>query len=211
MVEHERSDEELMDLLKEQFQFLKASCAAYDDGFINESKRLSVVIRLLLHDTGNSTSLLKHLDSKNINFIDTSLPLNRNNLLSHQGLTIIAAGSEGATYVPRCLAPPSPAVGPPKDLDFDSWWNGVVLIDQNRTEFTRRDLVLTLSNKEGGAHVDPKLDLRFAALIKNYSMGWVFTSPDKEEPIHSIELASIRQIAYEVINSLEKRFPKLYG
>jgi hypothetical protein len=206
---HQRSREELLDHLKDQVQFLQASCAAYDNGFHSEAKRMAVVIRILLHDTSRSVSLLKQLDSKRIRFLDTALPVIKGNLISHQGLTMIRAGSDGAIYVPRCLAPPNPIVGPPKPRGFGTWWNAVVVIDQSRTKFTRKDLVLTLSNKEGGAHVDPALDSRFAALIKEHSMGWMFESADKDEPIEAIELASVRQIAQEVFMSLERAFPDL--
>jgi hypothetical protein len=151
------------------------------------------------------------LDSKKIKFLDTAPPVIKGNLVSHQGLTMIRAGADGAIYVPRCLAPPSPVAGPPKPRGFGAWWNAVVIIDQNRAKFTRKDLVLTLSNKEGGAHVDPELDSRFAALIKDHSMGWTFESTDKEEPIEAIELASVRQIAHEVLLTLDTAFPNLLG
>ena len=48
--------------LKEQIQFLLKSCQSYDEGFFSEAKRLAVVIRVLLHDTKDSYSLLTLLN-----------------------------------------------------------------------------------------------------------------------------------------------------
>ncbi len=205
-----QSREDLFDHLQDQMHFLQASCSSYDEGSINESKRLAVVIRVLVHDTSKSKSLLNQLDMKSLQYLDTSLPIIPGNLVSHQGLTMIRLGSEGSTFVPRCLAPPRPDIGPPRPLPFDDWWNAIVLIDQQRIEFTRKDLVLTLSNKEGGAHVDPRLDSDYVALTRHHSMGWRYSSLDRDEPIEPIELASVRQIAYEIIISLESSFPELF-
>jgi len=205
-----RTNNELMEFLSEQIHFLKESCVSYDKGMTGEAKRLAVVIRVLLHDTSHSISLLNQLDSKNILFFDTSIPFNTENLLSHQGLTMIINGPDGAEYIPRCLAPPRPELSPQKQLEFEKWWKGTVLIDKERNEFSRKDLVLNLCDKEGGAHVDPKLDPRFAKLTRDHSMGWVYVTTEKKEPIEPIELASIRQIAHEILLSLEKDFPALF-
>ena len=47
--------------LGRQLQFLHQSCASYDGGFFDEAIRMATVMRVLLHDTKHSTSLLKHL------------------------------------------------------------------------------------------------------------------------------------------------------
>ena len=49
-----------------QLGFLWRSCQAYDEGHIDEAVRIATVIRVLIHDTQASTSLLKHLDAENI-------------------------------------------------------------------------------------------------------------------------------------------------
>ena len=53
-----QTEEELKSHLKEQIQFLLKSAQSYDEGFTSEAKRLAVVIRVLLHDTKKSKSLL---------------------------------------------------------------------------------------------------------------------------------------------------------
>ena len=56
-----QSQEALQDHLTEQIGFLLRSAESYDNGFTDEAKRLAVTIRVLVHDTGKSTSLLKQL------------------------------------------------------------------------------------------------------------------------------------------------------
>ncbi len=55
--------------LKEQIAFLKASAQSYDKGFLGEAKRLAVTVRVLIHDTVASPSLLRQLDLKHISFM----------------------------------------------------------------------------------------------------------------------------------------------
>ena len=56
MTKYTLTQEELLDHLKEQVAFMKQSATSYDKGFDDEAKRLAVVIRVLVHDTQNSTS-----------------------------------------------------------------------------------------------------------------------------------------------------------
>ena len=200
---------ELLAFLVEQVAFLKRSAAAYDEGFKSEAKRLGVVVRVLVHDTGQSRSLLSLVRKKTIRFLDTSVPPNPRNLLSHQGLTLMSLGPSGAEYVPRCLAPPNPMLPPPRWVGIIDWWRGVVLLDEAKRAFSRKDLVLALANKEGGAHVDTRLDAQYAALSRHFSMGWWFSTESSTEPVADIELACVRQIAHEVIASLERAFPAI--
>jgi hypothetical protein len=73
MVKVKLTEEELKSKLKEQIHLLKNSTKLYDDGCIIEAYNMSIRIRLLLHDTRNSSSLLNQLNKKNILFYDTSL------------------------------------------------------------------------------------------------------------------------------------------
>jgi hypothetical protein len=50
--------------LAEQLRFLASSGRAFDQGELSESKRIALVIRVLVHDTGASHSLLAQLGIK---------------------------------------------------------------------------------------------------------------------------------------------------
>ena len=196
--------------LQEQISFLQASADAYDAGFKGESKRLAVVIRVLLHDTTNSRSLMSLLGIKTMNFLDTSYDYDPRNLVSFAGLVMIRKFPGGAEFVPRCKLPPKPKGEPMKFVPFDDWWNKVVVVDNQNNKFRRCDLVLTLSNKTGGAHVDPRLDAQYIALTKNNTLGWRYWDRNGEGDIVPVELASVRQIAHEVLLSLKNVFPQYF-
>lgn len=69
-----QNQDALLNHLKEQIFFLQASSSSYDRGFMSEAKRLAVVIRVLVHDTPKSQSLLSQMDKKGIPFLTQPLP-----------------------------------------------------------------------------------------------------------------------------------------
>jgi hypothetical protein len=212
MTKYTLTQEELLDHLKEQIAFMKQSAASYDKGFEDEAKRLAVVIRVLVHDTQNSTSLLTLMNRKNIKFYDSTIPYYPENLAPYNGLIMMRMSTqEGASYeAPLDDGPPTRSKT--KKMPFDMWWgNMIVLKDQNGKTFTRKDLVLTVANKEGGAHIDPKLDQAYANLSRFHSLGWKFFRNKVEEDFkNSPVLPSVRQIAHEVLKTLRDEFPELF-
>lgn len=204
----QQSDVDLQAHYDEQIKFMEASSSSYDAGFKGESKRLAVVIRTLVHDTTNSKSLLSQLGKKNIGFIDTSKEYNPHNLLAHFGLVAmrmsIGGDKPGATYVPLLDDVP---FGTVKTVPFAKWWNQIIFAFK-RNIITRKELVLTVANQDGGAHVDPKLDDKYLELSRRNALGWTFTGPNvSKEPLKGAELASVRQIAHELLMSLKKSVP----
>ena len=63
MTSHPR-DRDLEADLAEQLQFLASSSRAFDQGDLAEAKRIALVIRVLVHDTAMSHSLLAQLGIK---------------------------------------------------------------------------------------------------------------------------------------------------
>lgn len=73
MARHRQTDLELMQHLYEQMGFLRRSAEHYDAGDFSESKRLATTLRLLLHDTQKSSSLLMQLGlTAKLRFVDTA-------------------------------------------------------------------------------------------------------------------------------------------
>jgi len=70
---------ELQEHLNEQLEFIERSAISFDNGFEGEIKRLAVSVRVLIHDTAKSTSLLTLIGQKNVDFVDTSIPFDENN------------------------------------------------------------------------------------------------------------------------------------
>ena len=92
--------------------------------------------------------------------------------------------------------------------------NKIVLKDFAGNTFTRCKLIKTLADKEGGAHVDPKLDEDYVNLIKNNSMGLKYVTHrggiTRETEMGNPVLHSLRQIAHEVTITLRDEFQELF-
>lgn len=109
-------------------------------------------------------------------------------------------GISKAKYIPRL---DDDQRSPTKKVRFEDWWNKIVLDDKNGNILTREKLVLAVANKDGGAHVDPKLDETYANIKRYHSLRvWFVSNKGKEDIASKVELASIRQIAHEVLKSL---------
>lgn len=204
MTDHQQSEKELKAHLDEQISFLEVSANAYDSGFEGEAKRLAVALRVLLHDTRKSTSLLGQLGLKSGQFMDTSWPIQPGNVTSHSGLIVTAMDSSGAQYVAFL----DDGIGPPTLRSFDDWWESPVFVDSQKRSLSRKDLVLTVANQDGGAHVDPALDRKYADLSRNNSLGWNYSDGSREEPMGGPEKAALRQVCHEVLKTLLPGYQK---
>lgn len=198
-----RTQGELEELLQEQIQFLESSAEAFDKGFEGEAKRLAVTIRVLLHDTKNSHSLLSQLGKKDISLWDTALPNDPDNELPHGGLIYIAKIGKETKYFPML-----DDVLKMQPIPFEDWWKASVFMDDQKATLSRRDLILTAADQDGGAHVDPKLNETYARLGKENSLGWIARDPEGPKPVLGPERAAIRQVAHEVIKSLKPGYEK---
>lgn len=214
---------------EEQIGFLRSSSEAYDAGKEPEAKRLSVNLRVLVHDTGRSVSLLRHLNIKDeLQFVDTAppppppgvIPIFNGGLC--QARKTFGEGSKTQIVPVLDMDPERNAM--PRQC-FADWWETPVLHDHEGNAFTRKEFVLAVADQDGGAHVDAQLEPAYEALTRGNSMrmttstettedGWEVlmggtfgggVEPQVEPPTHgeplenSIALASIRQIAHEML------------
>ena len=198
----EQTLDDLLRHLNEQVRFLKNSANAFDRGFEGEAKRMAVVIRVLVYESSNSRSLLGQLNLLKIPFYDTVGQCNLDNVLTFHGLVQIELRPDGAAYrAPLDDRPPHKL----KWVSFLDWWKKIVFVDDSANSMSRQQLILAIANKDGGAHVDPKLDSVYAALSRANSMKWLFDDGMGPRPLQSkIELVSVRQITHEVLRTLER-------
>ena len=217
MTKISQTQDELLGHLAEQIIFLINSSKSFDNGFECEAKRIATTIRVLLYDNPNpksdSRSLLKQLDKKNIGFYDTASDINLDlrGRIPQWGLLVISLRS-GQYVAPLDNLPPDRLKK--GKVSFDEWWNKIILKDYTGNTFTRCKLIKTLADKEGGAHVDPKLEEDYVNLIKNNSMGITYETRragiTRERAMGNPVLHSVRQIAHEVIKTLRDEFPNLF-
>jgi hypothetical protein len=84
-----------------------------------------------------------------------------------------------------------------------------VFVGQERRVLTRKGLVLTAANQDGGAHVDPALDETYDKLSRKNALGFVPVDNGVARPMEGPERAAIRQIAHEVLKTLRPNYAKM--
>jgi len=205
--EYIQSKDELQQHLKDTVQALELSSNSFDEGREGEAKRLAAAIRVLVHDTDSSKSLLGQLGQRAINFYDTSIPRHPKEILTYSGIIGMDFTRQGVKYLaPLDFLPPK---SPPRWISFEEWWNGIIFVDRKDNKTSRKDLILAVANKDGGAHVDPVLNEKYADLSRRNSLAWRFSSVRGDAPLEGPEKATIRQIAHEVLKSLNPEMPAM--
>ena len=203
----QRPKDELKRELTEQLQLLRLSCEAFDRGIEAVGKHIALSIRVLIHQHGQSKALLDQLKIRPDYFLDSAGTLLAENLLTEFPLLFmeISTGGHGR-YLPKVAAGTSPE--PMRPLRFPDWWNNPVLRDKKRRIFSRKDLVLHVVDTDGGAHVDPELDQAYMEISRNNSLGWLLTSGDIKKALDGRpELACMRQIAHEILSTIQRYVP----
>ena len=186
--------------LKKQLGFLERSCQLYDHGYIDEGVRIATVIRVLVHNTNASTSLLKHLNATTINMLSTTFEPSPQTV-SFIGMGMMKVGGDESSYFPQLGNSPINELIP-----LSKWWNQVVMVIGKEQRISRKEIVLAAANKDGGAHVDSKLTKNYEALSKDGAAGYFGNSScgkQSEKAITNAHLVSLRQMAYEMFNSQE--------
>jgi hypothetical protein len=198
--------QELENHLKNQLRFIQTSAEAFDRGDIAEAARLATTIRVLVHDTNTSHSLLGQLGLKDqLRFVDTAIEPRAGNVASTNGLGIMWLTASGQAGFRAPLNDLPPSRNQNRTSPFDEWWNVPVIIDSTRTAFSRKDLVLAMAHKEGGAHVDAEINAAYEALSRSGSLGWIITDATGDRRLlESPVPASVRQVAYEISETLAR-------
>jgi len=186
--------------LKRQLNYLERSCTSYDEGYHDESIRIATVIRVLTHDTKSSTSLLKYLRATSVNILSTTLEPSPETTY-YVGMGMVNMVGQESSFVPTL------GNGPPINdyLPVTSWLEGVVyVLDGHR--ISRKIIILTAANKDGGAHVDKKLTEEYELLKRECGIGKLIYHENgnhTEQLLDNAHYVSLRQMAYEILNSPE--------
>jgi hypothetical protein len=183
--------------LQRQLRFLARSCASFDAGFSDEAVRVATVIRVLVHQTKASTSLLKLLKATTIDLLSTTEDA-APNVLHKMSMGTISVGSDGVQYFPTLGDGGFATLVP-----VSKWWDQVVIIT-DRVRISRRKIVLAAANQDGGAHVDAKLDQEYRALSEVGFAGTGFRTAEGTSSRIALEGTHhicLRQMGYELLNS----------
>jgi hypothetical protein len=183
--------------LEDQLELLEYYADLYDSGKVVAAKPIATAVRVLLHDTRNSHSLLSQLDRKHIEFYDTTGP--EKNLLKSDGVRMgriygLVGAATNNKFIPLLDEPPP---GYKKWVPFNAYWNRVVFVDSKNNSFTRNEIILAVANQDGGAHVDPALDKKYVLLSRNNSLAIKSGHEGNLKPVEGVETAAVRQIGHE--------------
>lgn len=190
---YKKSRSDYLDELNDQLRSLELLTHAYDRGDTGHYRQMSNCLRLFFHTKGRTKSLLNRLTANTISMYDSSTPFKPDNLISHFGLVCIGFANGNKTYKPKCQLPPNP-FNPGKWVAFVDWWNNTVYTDYRKGTLTRRDLILSTCEQDGGTHSDESLtDEAYVRLTRN---------PDGDIILGNIH-TFIRQISFETTESIK--------
>jgi hypothetical protein len=182
--------------LKRHLGFIYRSCELYDNGIDEEAIRIGTSLRVLFHDRGQSVSLLTHLHAKGlIRLLTTVKPHMPTPGGSYDGLTVLGPNKYRMT---------SPALGEGGFRDFvpvSKWWEQVVFAGSGSV-MARCDVILTSTNKDGGAHIDSNVGPDGQALMEGvfWTDGVMGGRPVDLGNSHFLAL---RQFGFEILESNE--------
>jgi hypothetical protein len=208
-------DPKLEAALGEQITLLKRSVKYFLGGDLTEVLRIATILRVLAHQTTRSHALLQQIDP------DWQQWKIRDNA---QLRSLMKPIGDRVTDVEFYYAAqfrvhsktgdfrPYGELGAPSyfETTLGEWWQAetaVIHEEAIHAVFTRRQLVLTLANKEGGAHVDISgLSADYEALISDSKIkvvvnGIAFSAPNIARTI-------VGKSGLEMLWCLEKQFPQ---
>lgn len=199
-----RNPEEVKSALFIQCLALRASCEAYDKGEWWEALRLATSVYIIVHDGGrNSQSLLKQLGLRGrMRFISTAFQYSPGNVLRETHLVATRIYGDGrAEYRPKLGDGPTEE----RAIQFSDWWDKELIFRDGSHRLTRKRLVFVLRSQEGGAHFDPEIrDPNYLQFAKEQLTTPRVIFGDTSRPILGAEIASMRQIAWELLESIKR-------
>lgn len=192
--------QELKDYLNEILGFMNSSAASFDNNCVGEARRLAACIRILVEDTGNVRSILSQLGLKTLFFYDDAPDYNHALGLPFSGLAVVTLGGKVHKYAPRL---DNNVRSKTKKVTFEQWWHKPAIVDEgNKRSLTREDITLAVASSNIG-EINPQITGAFEKLLRKEPQSWISGSTSVPIDMIDIQYASLRQIAFELLNSLE--------
>ena len=186
---------ELIDYLRRELNFLWYASRIFDEGYEEIAVKMAVSVRILMHDTRQSTSLFTQLEApvQVLSTVPTYPPIGQAFLFVG---TLSSVG--GAKQVPILDGHQNQH----HLLPWQEWWTEPVYALRELGHFSRRDLVLPAANKDGGAHVDlNKIPESYDVLRKGVARRPGTETNDDAPELTNNQYPDLRQIAHELLRS----------
>jgi len=163
---------------------------------------MATVAYILFHDGGKrNISLLTQMKQRDkLKYLSTADEIHPNNLLRSECLVMMQIGSEGGRYIPKLGNSHRR-----ENVSFRKWWEREPIVQSGKgnasaSSLTRKRLVYALRNKDGGAHFDPIVEDQDYMAAQEST--WIVHHNGKEEGLLRLETTSMRQIAFEILETL---------
>ncbi len=199
----QKSKDEILVALKNQILALVASSNSFDAGNAWEAARIAAIVHILVHDSGRTKSLLTQLGVRGSARFVSSGSLHRpGNLLRHEQLIAFRLDASGGKYIPLLSSGPHQS----RDVQFHTWWEKEHIFAYPKGNYlTRKRLVFSMRNQDGGAHSDTALtDAEYARLSRTEKDNWIISIGGGEERVTGAHLAAMRQIGWEIEQTIDR-------
>jgi hypothetical protein len=194
--------------LEEQRHLLRAAIAAMGDGDLVQALHVATIIRILVHEAG-SKPLLKNIDPNylelpvldrimeppkdhggGVKSITFTCPISAK-ISAPAGTVALITELESSAYVPSKLG---------------TWWDtNPCMVLPALGPFFRRELILGLANKEGGAHVDADIPKRYQMVLDSQFVHFKMNETDLGALNFSRLVAG--KAGVELLDCMDKNFP----
>jgi hypothetical protein len=194
----------IQEKLEEQRHLLQKSIKDVAAGDLIETIRVASIIRVLVHETGSSKPLLKQLTQDYLQLEVLDYPLRESSpppgmvALAVMRLPIsISFKAQGVFLNPNLADGHVPTI-------LGRWWARPALVLPGLGGFSRKEVVLGLVNKEGGAHVDTTIDRKYQQLL-SYKSVQIENSEQSLTPLNLSRFMAA-QAGVELLDCLQRNF-----
>jgi hypothetical protein len=194
--------------LEEQRHLLRTAITGMGAGDLVQALHVATIIRTLVHEAG-SKPLLKNIDPNYLELpiLDRIMEPPKDHGGGVKSITftcpISAKISAPAGTVALITELESPAYAP---SNLGRWWDGnPCMVLPALGPFFRRELILGLANKEGGAHVDADIPKRYQMVLESQFVH--FKMNDTDLGALNISRLVAGKAGVELLDCLGKNFP----
>jgi hypothetical protein len=191
-------------LLQDQYARLKDALDGFYSGKEVQALNVAITLRVLVHETSNSDSLLSRLHQ---DYWDLSI---QHKPLNPKAVFIVPVslqiGGDGTRRVIRSgFGSPSFQL-----VSLRRWWNDDYQ-PLGSTRLSKRTIVLNVADKDGGAHIDPTVPDSHATLSNPPFMFGMDNGGQKLLMQPNLAYGISAQAGCEMQDYLERHFPQVSG
>jgi hypothetical protein len=196
--------------LEEQRHLLKTAIDGMVAGDLTQALHVATTIRVLVHETGASKPLLKNLNN---NYLELPIldrkyepPPNAQpgvqTILFFCPVSVQMKAPEGAASLIPDLREDEHALS-----KLGAWWNNACMALPGVGPVYRKELILGLANKEGGAHVDADISAKYQLVMESKFLNATINDTD----LGALRISRLvaGRAGIELLDCLNRNFPKL--